>query len=448
MGTPVRRVVLVDLYWTRDKDPRVPLGHASLLAALQARTRADVRSVVLAVNAPGTGADAVVRAILGAADDLGPGEVDVAIGVYVWNEALVQALLPALRSAGFQGRIVLGGPQISYAGAGVDRLYPDADAFVRGPGEEALAALVLNAGEATLPGIHFQGEPDRTRQATVSLASLPSPWLDGVIPLEGQRFIRWETQRGCQFACTFCQHRDAGAGRAVRRFPMDRLLQEIDLFCRAGVEEIAVLDPVFNQGAAVEILRAFAERGFTGRLSLQCRAELVDHAFLDAAERLDVALELGLQTIEPREFLAVGRPNHLKKIDLVLAELRHRRIHHEVSLIFGLPEQTLRSFLETVRWCLDRQVPVIRAFPLLLLRGTALERDRARWGLVTDGGPMEMAVESTTFRRADWEAMARVSQALQLTEGRHPRRLDELLERSEAMEPDRSRWQVRAEVSP
>ena len=24
-----RTIVLVDLYWTRDKDPRVPLGHAS-----------------------------------------------------------------------------------------------------------------------------------------------------------------------------------------------------------------------------------------------------------------------------------------------------------------------------------------------------------------------------------------------------------------------------------
>ena len=29
-----RRVVLVELYWTRDKDPRVPLGHASILASL------------------------------------------------------------------------------------------------------------------------------------------------------------------------------------------------------------------------------------------------------------------------------------------------------------------------------------------------------------------------------------------------------------------------------
>ena len=32
-----RRVIVVDFYWTRDKDPRVPRGHASILTALRER---------------------------------------------------------------------------------------------------------------------------------------------------------------------------------------------------------------------------------------------------------------------------------------------------------------------------------------------------------------------------------------------------------------------------
>ena len=32
--TMKRRIILLDLYWTRNKDPRIPLGHASLLTAL------------------------------------------------------------------------------------------------------------------------------------------------------------------------------------------------------------------------------------------------------------------------------------------------------------------------------------------------------------------------------------------------------------------------------
>ena len=38
-----RRIVLVDLFWTRDKDPRVPLGHAALLSALRSEAAVDVR---------------------------------------------------------------------------------------------------------------------------------------------------------------------------------------------------------------------------------------------------------------------------------------------------------------------------------------------------------------------------------------------------------------------
>lgn len=119
-----------------------------------------------------------------------------------------------------------------------------------------------------------------------------------------------------------------------------------------------------------------------------------------------------------------------------------------MSLIFGLPRQTHRSFLRSVAFCLERRVPVIRAFPLLLLRGTPLERDRERWGLVTDGQPMGMVVESTTFVREEWDAMAQIASALRHTEGRHPHRLEELLDLARAAQVDRQSWQAQGEVAP
>ncbi|RDJ94133.1 hypothetical protein B4Q13_16875, partial [Lacticaseibacillus rhamnosus] len=64
---------------------------------------------------------------------------------------------------------------------------------------------------------------------------------------------------------------------------------------------------------------------------------------LDAAAALDTCLEFGLQTIHEREGEAVLRRNHIGRVDDVLAGVRRRHIDHEVSLIFGLPEQTLAS---------------------------------------------------------------------------------------------------------
>jgi histone acetyltransferase (RNA polymerase elongator complex component) len=171
---------------------------------------------------------------------------------------------------------------------------------------------------------------------------------------------------------------------------------------------------------------------------------LNSYDFLAAAEKLDAWLEFGLQTIHDNEGAAIQRKNQVDKVDRTLAEVRRRGIKHEVSLIFGLPEQTLASFEETVAWCLERRVPVIKAFPLLLLRGTALEQDAARWGLQTSGGAMPMVVESHTLTRPQWEEMTRLSEALRQTEGHHPHTLAELRALARRALPDYALWQSSA----
>jgi histone acetyltransferase (RNA polymerase elongator complex component) len=156
---------------------------------------------------------------------------------------------------------------------------------------------------------------------------------------------------------------------------------------------------------------------------------------------LDTRLEFGLQTIHAAEGAAIERKNEIEKVDRALAEVRRRDIPHEVSLIFGLPEQTLGSFLDSVRWCLERRVPVIKAFPLMLLRGTPLEQTRHRWGLRERGTSMPIVVASNSFDEHDWAQMARIAEALAKTEGAHPACLDELLRSANSCVPDLGRWQ-------
>lgn len=400
-------VVLVSLDWLRDKDPRRSLGHASLLARLHAEKDIAVSYVEFAVNAPNFTRKALLAAVLAAVRD---DRSWVGIGAYVWNERVVQWLLTELRRVGFTGRIVLGGPQISYAPPGVDAKYPLADYFVRGYGEDALVRLLRDGGQ--ISGVTQQGHDSSDARSDVDLLALPSPYLSGtVLP---SSFVRWETQRGCPFSCSFCQHVEPGAKLPHRKLALERIEAEIELLVKAGVRDIAVLDPVFNDDPAhaAHVLRRFASLGYSERLSLQCRFEDVTPEFLDACELLDVCLEFGLQTIQPLEMKAIRRKNHLGKVEAVIAELHRRRIRFEVSLIYGLPRQTLASFKDTVAWCLDRGVPVLSAFPLMLLRGTAMERDRARWGLIENDDDIPLVVESDTFTRADWFAMHEIAAAL------------------------------------
>ena len=194
---------------------RVPLGHASLISTLES-SNISYSSLIYPVN---EATEYLIEHIITEINDISEeySNVDIAIGVYVWAEEIIQNLLFAIRNIGFTGRIILGGPQITYGGPGLEAIYPDADIFVRGYGELALLGILQNK-KISIPGVHYAGELDLCQQTSVDLELLPSPWLNGVISLEEQKFIRWETQRGCPFRCGFCQHKEAG-----KRLKEDRI---------------------------------------------------------------------------------------------------------------------------------------------------------------------------------------------------------------------------------
>lgn len=437
-----RNVILLDFPWMRDKDPRVPLGHASLLATLAQNPGIRHHSIVRPMN------DEFEFSFEEVWDELQAliashhhEHLDVAIGAYVWAEEVIQLLLPKIRAQLPNGRIILGGPQISYCSGGLEAIYPHCDVFIRGYGEMALLSLISTNARHEIQGVHYAGERDANLQTTVDLNLLPSPFLQGLVPLHAGAFLRWESQRGCPFSCSFCQHKEAGAKLRKREFCSNRIFSEIDLFCELGVKEIAILDPIFNASSqSTQILQRFQKNNFCGRLSLQCRAEMVSEEFIQSIQGLDVKLEFGLQTIHLDESNAVNRRNNMSKVLRGLEMVTQAGIEFEISIIFGLPNQTLASFTQTVDWCLSSGATAIKAFPLMLLRGTELEERKDDWGLVESFGTMPVVVSSNSYSVEDWQAMGRISQALKRTEGSHPLEVIELLCLSENLTVEMPRF--------
>lgn len=404
-----RPVVLVSLDWLRKGDPPFGLGSASIASSLRA-CESHVRIVTDAVNSPkfsmGTLFDRITEAISKAG-----ARVLVGIGAFVWCEQEVQALLRVLCP---KVDVVLGGPQISYTGPGLlEQMYPGARYFVRGNGEFAMVSLAAGHAVNGMHGLHVAGTADLCNRADFPLDALPSPHLDDTSPISS--FVRWETQRGCQFACTFCQHRQSGARLRNTNLATERLRREIAAFRDAGTDKIAVLDPIFNTNSrrAVDLLDNLKEIRIDAHLSFQCRFELVTDAFLDAIEPLDATLEFGLQTVHDDEARAVGRPNHMDSVESVIVKLNRRHIPYEVSLIYGLPFQTVKRFQDSVDWCLERGVPKVHAWPLMLLRGTTIHAEREKWGYVeTVGERIPIVVESRWFSCSEHSRMADIASAL------------------------------------
>jgi len=255
----MRHQILVTLDHLRPKDPRLPLGAASVVANLiQRQIPHSVFSgnVSLEEDIDAT-VESICSQILSVGSQKGP-KCDVILGTFVWNEPYVSNIVEKLRMSQFPGRIGLAGPQISYAPKGsLESLHKDVDFFIRGYAEDVVVAIANE--EAEPHGVHWQGARDRNEQSKTDFLHLPSPHLSGVLP-PGE-FIRWETQRGCPYTCSFCQHRDAGGG--FHKYDDKRVRQEIAFFSQHSVArsaEIAVVDPSFNISTdhSVMVLESFA----------------------------------------------------------------------------------------------------------------------------------------------------------------------------------------------
>lgn len=438
----VKDIVLVSLDWFRPKDPPVSLGTSSIATNLL-RHGLDVTCLPFNVNTANFSADEVLQKVF----DLKPHNGTLlGVGAYIWNEPFLQDILFRLKAYRFPGIVLLGGPQISYSTAHPQVYYPYADVFCRGYAEQAIQQLVYKTCEDNpvpdIPGIVYKGLPDMKLQASCDLESLPSPFTSGFT--SPQTFLRWETQRGCPFRCSFCQHRESDLqtkdARSRKYFKFTRIANEIRWMSESEVvSDLAVLDPTFNSGPSyLSVLDTLIEYNYCGKISLQCRFEMVKEPFLVKVAELakqgaKPVLEFGLQTAVKSESIAINRPNRLGKVESVMNDLRQLSIPFEVSLIYGLPLQTVDTFRKSVNFCLQRNVPVVKAWPLMLLRGTPLDSiaDRRKYCLkekMIDASEdidrvqvnIPHVVESSTFNESQWKEMSAIASLLAQTENNHP----------------------------
>lgn len=156
---------------------------------------------------------------------------------------------------------------------------------------------------------------------------------------------------------------------------------------------------------------------------------MIKPAFLDAVAGVNktgrVVLEIGLQTIHAEEQKLIQRPTNMRLVRERFADLHRRGIESEVSLIFGLPRQTVASFRESIQFCKDMGVRTIYAFPLMLLRGTPLHEQKEEFGIVESStesygkipriqgeAGIPHVVQSDSFSYQEWQEMAEMAEAL------------------------------------
>lgn len=358
----------------------VPLACAFLKAALLAEPSLDnslqVELVDLFVDE--LPPQACAEAILATAPDL------VGFSVYVWSSDKAAAVASELKKRAPSLTVFAGGaeptanPQPLLASGSFDYL-------VVGEGESTVVEAVRRAarGEspAGLPGILLPGDSAAPLPPPLDLQSLPSPYLTGLLDPSDAGGALWQLSRGCDFACAFCFDHKGGGG--VRRFPMERIEQELRLFAKLEVPQVFVLDSTFNKipGRAKEILRLIARLAPATHFHFEVRSEFIDPEMAELFASITCSLQIGLQSADPAVLHAVGRGFDREDFCYRVSLLNNSGAIFGFDLIYGLPGDTPASFRDSLDFALSLYPNHLDIFPLSVLPGTRLYAKAARLGL-------------------------------------------------------------------
>lgn len=306
------------------------------------------------------------------------------VGVYIWNLATVRRLLPVLKQRRPDLRIVLGGPEVSYAPPDEPAL-AWADVVVRGEGEAVVEDLCRRLLEGDLP-----------KQAVIDapppvLSELHLPYALYTDEDVRHRLIYVETSRGCPYRCAYCL---SACDPGVRTFPLERVLPELEQLLDRGVRLFKFLDRSFNASIT------HAERVLTWLLAhyrpgCVFHLEWVPDRTPDPLKQLiqqfppgALQLETGIQSCSQEVLDRVGRRQDAGRALEHLAWLTQcPAVTVHADLIIGLPGETesqwAHGFDRVVRLAPDR----VDVNLLKCLRGTPLVSMAADWDLSFEEDP-------------------------------------------------------------
>lgn len=386
----------------------VPLAAAFLKASLDQHPALQNRVTVSMDECfCGTPLEQIQRGILNQQPDI------VGLPVYVWNRRDCCELARRLRTARPELLLVAGGPE---ATADPARLLAEApfDLLVVGEGELTVAELLqrrlLNQPLQGLPGTAQMTDGSIQifpRPQVEDLAVLPSPYLAGLLDEHIENGMVWQLSRGCPYACEFCY--DGMGDRRVRRYPLERLEQELDYLVARGASQIFALDSTFNtdKKRAKHLLRLIRERAPGIHFHFEVRHELLDKEQADLFAQLTCSVQIGLQSADPAVAGGVGRSFNRDEFIARVMLLNDSGATFGFDLIYGLPGDSLEKFREGLNFALSLYPNHLDIFPLAVLPGTKVAHKAASIGMRYLADPPYTLLESTTFPLAD---MARARQ--------------------------------------
>lgn len=339
----------------------------------------------------------------------------VGFSVYLWNREKCGEVAAAVRRTLPHALVFAGGPEATACPGAVlaEEAY---DFAIVGEGEipflRAMEEAATGAGLSDIKGVVLRGATGTTEpDPPPDLATVPSPYLAGILDPAALPGVLWQLSRGCAFACDFCY--DHRTSHGVRRFSLDRVRQELELFVRRDVAQVFVLASTFNHDAAFakDVLRLIVAKAPHIHFHFEVRSEFLDREMARLFAEINCSLQIGLQSADPAVQKKVHRVFNRSQFADRIALLNESGAIFGFDLIYGLPGDTLDGFAASLDFALALYPNHLDIFPLAVLPGTLLWQNAAALGLEFRTAPPYTVSASPTFPGADMAHAERLAAA-------------------------------------
>ncbi|MGV9384995.1 radical SAM protein [Nonomuraea sp. NPDC003707] len=329
--------------------------------------------------------------------------VDVlALSVYFWNRRPSMYVADAVKKRWPGCTIIMGGNEVTNQTDTVFAESAAVDILVHGEGEfvfrDLLRALADDDGigrREEISGTSFRrGDETITIPAGArirDLSTIPSPLLSGVYSpadIRDSRIVILETNRGCPYSCAFCYWGGATQSK-VRAFPLDRIKDEITyiithasqnatLFLADANFGILPQDVEIAQWLVSELQRLDKRMFLFTNWAKNTSKRVLAIAEILYSGNLIAAVTLSAQSFTP-EVLQIAKRSNIKAdyYRTLQREFQDRGIPTYTELIWGMPGETLQTFLSGIEYVISSGGhPVV--YPLLLLNNTEYTTERFR----------------------------------------------------------------------
>lgn len=286
----------------------------------------------------------------------------VGFSTYIWNRKYNYSLAEKLKRANPDCLIVFGGPEVPVEQSNIFQQYPFMDVVIKQEGEHSFYKVLQ--GDLEYPGllVNRNGACVDTGPSIriTDLDVVVSPYLSGVFDhlLEQHPEVIWngtiETNRGCPYACTFCDWGSLTYAK-VKKYDLERTFAEIEWFGKNKIEWVSITDANFGifPDRDIQIANHFVKQkqtqGYPKDLQISWaknqKQSVVDIVLAMIDGGFTDGLNVSVQTLDEQTLENIKRKNlAMNKVEDIFSICTRKNIPMYTELILGLPGETLRSW--------------------------------------------------------------------------------------------------------